>query len=57
MEITATGDTKRKYHSIVGLPSEADIATAKSTYNNGILEITFNKKKQTKPKEKEIKVE
>jgi HSP20 family protein len=57
VEITATGDTKRKYHRIVDLPSEADIETAKSTYNNGILEITFNKKKQTKPKGKEIKVE
>jgi HSP20 family protein len=26
------------------LPEEADIDTAKATYNNGILEMTFNKK-------------
>jgi HSP20 family protein len=39
------------------LPPEADIETVRSTYNNGILEITFKKKEQTKPKGKEIKVE
>jgi HSP20 family protein len=31
--------------------------TAKSKYNNGILEITFNKKKQAKMKGKPINVE
>jgi hypothetical protein len=30
------------------IPSETDIETAKSTYKNGILEITFKKKEQTK---------
>jgi HSP20 family protein len=48
---------QRKYHKVIDLPTEADIETVKSTYNNGILEIVFNKKKQTKPKGKEIKVE
>ncbi|MGB9167782.1 MAG: archaeal heat shock protein Hsp20 [Nitrososphaeraceae archaeon] len=48
---------QRKYHKVIDLPSEADNETVKSTYNNGILEIVFNKKKQTKPKGKEIKVE
>lgn len=57
VEITTTGDTKRKYHRIVNLPPEADVETAKSTYNNGILEITFSKNKETKPKGKEIKVD
>ena len=50
-------DPQRKYHKVIDLPSEADIETVKSKYNNGILEVIFNKKKQTKPKGKEIKVE
>jgi HSP20 family protein len=51
-----TNDAQRKYHRTVELPEETDVDTAKSTYNNGILEITFNKKKETKPKGKEIKI-
>jgi HSP20 family protein len=50
-------DTQRKYHKTIDLPAEADIETAKSRYNNGILEITFEKKKETKPEGKEIKIE
>jgi HSP20 family protein len=50
-------DPQRKYHKVIELPPEADIETVKSTYNNGILEVIFNKKKETKPKGKEIKVE
>jgi HSP20 family protein len=50
-------DPQRKYHKTIDLPEEADIETAKSNYNNGILEITFKKKKETKPKGKEIKIE
>ena len=49
-------DPQRKYHQVINLPSEIDIETAKSTYKNGILEITF-KKQQAKPKGKDIKVE
>jgi HSP20 family protein len=52
-----SNDPQRKYHKVIDLPPEADIETVKSTYNNGILEIIFNKKKQTKPKGREIKVE
>lgn len=52
-----TNDTQRKYHRTVELPEETDVDTAKSIYNNGILEITFNKKKETKPKGKEIKID
>ncbi len=48
---------QRKYHKTIELPNDADIETAKSTYNNGILEVTFDKKKNIKPKGKEIKVE
>jgi HSP20 family protein len=50
-------DPHRKYHKRIDLPEEADIETAKSKYNNGVLEITFEKKKETKPKGKEIKIE
>ncbi len=48
---------QRKYHKTIELPNNANIETAKSTYNNGILEVTFDKKKNIKPKGKEIKVE
>ena len=50
-------DPQRKYHRTLELPPETDIETAKSAYNNGILEITFKKKDQAKPKGKTIKVE
>lgn len=50
-------DPKRKYHKTIEIPPETDIETARSAYNNGILEITFKKKEQTKPKGKIIKVE
>jgi len=50
-------DPQRKYHRTFEIPSETDIETAKSSYNNGILEITFKKKDQTKGKGKTIKVE
>jgi HSP20 family protein len=50
-------DAKRNYRKTVEVPPETDIETAKSTYNNGILEITFKKKEQKKPRGKEIKVE
>jgi HSP20 family protein len=56
IEITSN-DPERKYHKVIDLPTEADTETAKSTYNNGILEVIFNKKKESKPKGKEIKVE
>ena len=48
-------DPQRKYHRTIEIPPETDIETAKSAYNNGILEITFKKKEQAKGKT--IKVE
>src|SRR5215469_10618504 len=48
-------DPQRKYHRTIEIPPETDIETAKSAYNNGILEITFSKKEQVKGKA--IKVE
>ena len=43
-------DPRRKYHRTNEIPVETDIETAKSNYNNGILEITFKKKEETKGK-------
>jgi HSP20 family protein len=39
------------------LSKSDDIKTARSSYSNGILEIIFDKKKEIKPKGKEIKIE
>ena len=50
-------DPQRRYHKTIELPSETDIETARCAYNNGILEITFNKKEQAKTKGKTIKIE
>ena len=55
--IADNNNSQRKYHKAVELPEEANIETARSTYNNGILEVTFDKKKNVKPKGKEIKIE
>ena len=58
VEIKTADNAQRKYHKIIDLPKSADIETARSTYNNGILEVTFDKKKEAeKPKGKEIKIE
>jgi HSP20 family protein len=57
VEISTTEGAQRKYHETIELPSETDIETAKSSYNNGILEVRFNKKQQSKPKGKEIKID
>jgi len=52
-----TEDPKRKYHEVVDLPGEVDIDNVKSTFVNGLLEITFNKKSKTKPRGKSIRVD
>src|SRR5215510_7631338 len=57
VEVQTTENAERKYHEVIDLPEEADIETASSTYNNGILEIIFKKKDQTKPTGKQIKVD
>ena len=56
LEVTTTG-TDKKYHEVIEIPPETDIETVMSTYKNGILEIVFKKKEQTKPKGTQIKVE
>jgi HSP20 family protein len=57
LELTTTGTEERKYHEVIELPPETDIETATSTYKNGILEIVFKKKEQSKPKGKQINIE
>jgi len=57
VEVTTSKDAQRKYHKSIELPELAEVETARSAYNNGILEITFDKKKVTKPAGKEIKIE
>lgn len=44
IESAATGE--QRYHKRIDLPDAVDPATAKSTYKNGILEITFRLKKK-----------
>lgn len=56
VEVKSKGP-QRRYHQTFEIPHEAIIETAKSFYNNGILEITFKKKDQTKRKGMTIKVE
>jgi HSP20 family protein len=57
LEVTTTGTEERKYHEVIEIPPETDIETATSTYKNGILEITFKKKEQSKSKGKQINIE
>jgi HSP20 family protein len=55
VEVSTTDTANKKYHRLIELPADADVETAKSTYANGILEITF--KKKGKPRGKEIKID
>ena len=55
--VTIQTDTaERKYRKDIDLPDEVDPASAKSTYKNGMLEITF-KRKGKKPSGVSIKIE
>jgi HSP20 family protein len=50
-------DPERKYHKKIEAPEDIDINSARSNYNNGVLEINFKKKEQQKPKGRQINVE
>ena len=50
-------DPNRKYHKQIEVPEGTDIESARSNYNNGVLEITFQKKEQQKPKGRQINIE
>lgn len=47
LEINAENE-KRTYYEIIHLPSEADTELFKSTFLNGLLEVTFEKKNSKK---------
>jgi HSP20 family protein len=55
VEVSTVETAAKKYRRFIELPPDADLETAKSTYTNGILEISF--KKKGKPKGKEIKID
>jgi len=55
--LTISVDAARKYYKRVELPADVDIETAKATYKNGILEVTFSKQKPEEPKGKKIKID
>lgn len=48
---------ERKYFKEVELPAKVNVNKAKSTYTNGVLDITVPKKKQEKSKSRQIKIE
>lgn len=56
--LTISVDTpQRKYHKEVELPAIVDPAKAKSSYKNGVLEVTLQKRKEEKPKGEPINIE
>jgi HSP20 family protein len=56
--LTISVDTpQRKYHKEVDLPTKVDPAKAKSSYKNGVLEVTLQKRKEEKPKGEPINIE
>ncbi len=56
--VTISVDTaERKYHKEVKLPLKTDSKRAKSSYKNGVLEITMPRKKEERPKGEPIEIE
>jgi len=50
-------DPNRKYHKKIEIQDDIDLERARSSYNNGILEIIFKKKEQEKPKGRQINID
>jgi HSP20 family protein len=50
-------DPNRKYHKKIEVQDDIDLESARSSYNNGILEIIFKKKEQQKPKGRQINID
>ena len=48
---------EHKYYKEINLPTEVEPKGAKSTYKNGVLEVTLQKAKKRKPKGEPIKIE
>jgi HSP20 family protein len=56
--LTISVDTPdRKYYKEIKLPDEVEPKDAKTSYKNGVLEVTLQKAKKRKPKGKSIKIE
>ena len=56
--LTISVDTpQRKYYKEVELPVKVDPKKAKSSYKNGVLEVSLPKKEEEKPKGEPIKIE
>jgi len=56
--LTISVDTpERKYYKEVNLPAKVDPKGAKTSYKNGVLEVTLPKKEDKKPKGEPIKIE
>ena len=56
--LTISVDTpQRKYHKEVELPAKIDPKEAKSSYKNGVLEVTLQKQKEEKPKGEPLEIE
>ena len=54
---TLTTYLENLMHKAIEVPEDINVESARSNYNNGILEITFKKKEQQKPKGRQINVE
>jgi HSP20 family protein len=54
---TLTTYLENLMHKAIEVREDIDVESARSNYNNGILEITFKKKEQQKPKGRQINVE
>jgi HSP20 family protein len=54
--VISVDSEKRKYYKELDLPEAVDPDSAKASYKNGVLEVAL-KKKVTKPKGKEIKID
>jgi HSP20 family protein len=57
VQVTSAENSQRRYSKVIEIPKEAYIETARSTYNNGILEVIFDKKKEIKATGKEIRID
>lgn len=56
--LTISVDTpQRKYYKELKLPAKVDPKKAKSSYKNGVLDVTLQKKKEEKPKGESINIE
>lgn len=53
LKINTTRNAQRQYTKIIDLPGKADIETMRFRYNNGILEVIFDKKKDRNSRIKE----